>query len=123
MKRINAIAAGCGLTWASAAVGIGLAVRLHDRLREAHVASTEVAPPDTALLRPVADTYASDEPVAEHEAESPADEDESLATATSPPTRVLRLHPLEGPFAEPDGAEVEQEGDLTLPSVAAIIAS
>src|SRR5436190_15222676 len=87
VKRVTVIVVGCGLTWAAAAVGIGLAVRLHDRLREANVASAEVAPPDTAP--------ASEQPVAEPAAESPADEDEGRAAAPSRPARVLRLHPPE----------------------------
>ena len=116
VKRIIVIVVGCGLTWAAAAVGIGLAVRLHDRLREADVASAEVAPPDTAPLSPVAETIAaSEEPVAEPAAESPAGEDKGRADARSPPARGLRLHPLEGPFSGSDRADLEEEVILDLP--------
>jgi len=112
VKRITVIAVGCGLTWASAMVG---AVRLHGRLRAARVPSAEVAPPITAPCSSAAETVATEESVAEPVAESPADEDENLAAATLPRARILRLHPLEGPFAEPDAGAVEQEGNLELP--------
>ncbi len=59
------IAVGCGLTWASAAAGIGLAVRLYDRLRKADVAVMDGVSPDTAPVWSPAETISCGRAVAE----------------------------------------------------------
>ncbi len=66
------IVVGWGLTWTSAAVGIGLAVRLLDSLRSADVAAPQVVPPAAAPAPAPEMIIAREEPVAEPAAEPAA---------------------------------------------------